>query len=219
MSKIMIVEDDAIIRTELNQILKQNGYETYMIESFDDVIRDIDLANPDLILLDINLPNQNGFDLCKEMKAKFDIPVLFVTSRDNEKDEVYGLILGADDFITKPYNIPILLARISNILRKNKDISQDLVVHDVKLDLNLATLTYQKNTIDLTKTEYKILFYLMKHSGRIVEPSEVIDFLWENKLYIDENILNVNLSRIRKKIKELGVTDFIKNKRGMGYII
>ncbi len=219
MSKILIVEDDINIKNELNQILRNNGYSTYAVDDYSQIDEDIETLQPDLILLDINLPHQNGFDICKKIKLKLDIPVLFVTSRDNERDELYGLILGADDYITKPYNIPILLARISNILKKSKQIDNQIIVNGVNLDINLATLTYQNISVELTKNEFKILFYLMNHHGRIVKTSEIIDYLWENKLYIDENILNVNLSRIRKKLKEIGVYDFIKNKRGMGYII
>lgn len=178
--------------------------------------------NPDIILLDINLPYYDGYYICKEIRKKKEIPIIIVSSRDSEMDELMSMNLGADDFITKPYNTQILLARIVSVLRRTygNSAAQEIIEHR-GLELNVArgTANFENTTIDLSKNELKILLCLMKSKGNIVSREDLMDFLWNSDLYIDDNTLSVNITRIRKKLQEIGFNDAIETKRGLGYIM
>lgn len=219
---IMIVEDDKSIRLELQVLLKNAGYEVYAVETFDDVIEQIKKVNPHMILMDVMLPIQSGLELCMKLRSFSQIPVLFVTNCNTTEDEMKCITMGGDDFVAKPYNVPILLGRIANVLRRTygNDKESNLLSHKgVVLNIETGEITYNEQNIDLTWSELKILACLFKKKGNFVSRVNLIEYLWENKLYIDDNTLSVNITRIRKKFSEYGLEDFIETKRGVGYRI
>ena len=215
---IIIVEDDPIIREKLSILLKDNGYETTLIDKFDNVIDDLLIENADLILLDINLPYMDGFDICKKLKEKTNIPIIFVTSRDTAEDEIKSIQVGGIDFITKPYNKTILLEKIKRALRLNNPINfKELTKNGYTLDLHLSLLKYDDKEIELTRNEFRILYYFFTNANRVITKDELLEKLWNDKYYLDDNILSVNINRLRNKAKEIGITDFLVNVRGKGY--
>ena len=220
MEKILIVEDDDTVRNELGSLLSKNGYEVLTTEDYLNVSSLIIEKVPNLVLLDINLPNTDGFELCKQIRGKVKTPIIFVTSRNTDIDELKSITLGGDDFITKPYNIPILLARIATILkRSDPDYNKDIVYKDVVLNTHLSTVKYMDNVTELTKNEFRILYYFFINPGKVISKDELVEYLWNNKLYVDENILNVNVTRLRKKLLEIGLDNFIDTIHGRGYKI
>jgi DNA-binding response OmpR family regulator len=222
MPQILIIEDDPFIRDELELLLENEGYSVTSVTDFTKSADEAAQNRPDLILLDVGLPGTDGFALCKEIRKFSRTPVIFVTGRDSLPDELKALSLGGDDYITKPYNIPVLLARIKAVLRRGAEFSaQDGVieVNGLRLDIAKAKLTFNGNTIEATKNELRILACLMRRQGKIVSRADLIEYLWDNQVYIDENTLSVNMNRLRAKLEELGVKDYIATKRGMGYMI
>ena len=222
MNKILIVEDDKKIRKELEVFLNKNGYIAKSLEKFDNTLQDILNENSDLVLLDINLPYVDGEFICKELRKISDVPIIMVTSRDNEIDELMSLYNGADQYVTKPYNIQILLAKIGGLLKRNKKKEKEMQKIDCDgFLLNILDRTIENNDkkIELTKNEYSILFYLAKNIGRVVSRDEIMDYLWESEEFIDDNTLSVNVKRLRKKLEELGLLDRIETRRGQGYIL
>ncbi len=222
MQKILIVEDDKKLRKELETFLTKHGFIAKGLEKFDNTIQDILNENADLILLDINLPYTDGEFVCKEIRKTSDVPIIMVTSRDNEIDELMSLNYGADQYVTKPYNIQILLAKINGLLKRNK--KSDKEMQEIDCDgfkLNIAERVIKKDDrkIELTKNEYTILYYLCINRGRIVSRDEIMDYLWESEEFIDDNTLSVNVKRLRGKLEELGLVDRIETRRGQGYIL
>ena len=222
MQKILIVEDDKKLRKELETFLTKHGFVAKGLEKFDNTIQDILNENADLILLDINLPYTDGEYVCKEVRKTSDVPIIMVTSRDNEIDELMSLNYGADQYVTKPYNIQILLAKINGLLKRNK--KSDKEMQEIDCDgfkLNIAERVIKKDDrkIELTKNEYTILYYLCINRGRIVSRDEIMDYLWESEEFIDDNTLSVNVKRLRGKLEELGLVDRIETRRGQGYIL
>ena len=222
MQKILIVEDDKKLRKELETFLTKHGFIAKGLEKFDNTIQNILNENADLILLDINLPYTDGEFVCKEVRKTSDVPIIMVTSRDNEIDELMSLNYGADQYVTKPYNIQILLAKINGLLKRNK--KSDKEMQEIECDgfkLNIAERVIKKDDrkIELTKNEYTILYYLCINRGRIVSRDEIMDYLWESEEFIDDNTLSVNVKRLRGKLEELGLVDRIETRRGQGYIL
>lgn len=222
MKKILIVEDDKKLRNELETFLNKNGFTAKGLEKFDNTIQDILNENADLILLDINLPYVDGEFVCKEIRKVSNVPIIIITSRDNEIDELMSLNYGADQYVTKPFNIQILLAKIIGLLKRNGSSSNN----QEKIDcdgfvLNIAERVIEKNDkkIDLTKNEYSILYYLSTHKNKVVTRDEIMDYLWDSEEFIDDNTLSVNIKRLRTKLEELGLQDKIETKRGQGYIL
>ena len=217
----MIIEDDWAIRDELALLLKNEGYCSLKVTDFTDITGQARKEKPDLILLDIGLPGQDGFGLCAEIKSIVEAPVIFVTSRDSGQDEVRGLSLGGDDYITKPYSVPVLLARIKAMLRRAGGSAEPDTMETAGLTLHLAKGTAQTKgkTVELTRTELKILACLMEHHGEIVSRPDLIEALWDCQIYIDDNTLSVNMTRLRAKLAEIGLPDYIRTRRGMGYQI
>ncbi|MGG7058791.1 response regulator transcription factor [Clostridium nigeriense] len=220
-NKIFIIEDDEKIRSELCTFLNRYGYETTYSLDFEHVIDEVLREKYHLILLDINLPYFDGYYICREIRKKSSVPIIVVTSRDSEVDELMSMNLGADDFITKPYNTQILLARISSLLRRtyNNHESEILEYRNLQLNLSKSEVEYNRNKIELSKNESKILYVLMKNKEKIVSRNEIIESLWESDDFIDDNTLTVNINRLRKKLEEIGAVNFLKTKRGQGYII
>ncbi|MBX9138981.1 MULTISPECIES: response regulator transcription factor [unclassified Clostridium] len=222
MNKIFIVEDEKTIRDELSIFLSRYGYQIEAPNNFENIIENIKNSNPDLILLDINLPIFDGYYLCREVRKFSETPIIVVTSRDSDVDELMSMNLGADDFVTKPYNTQILLARIESILKRvNRNLAvQDILEYkDIKVNLSNGTVAYNKKTVEITKNELKILSYLLKNRGNIVSREKLMNYLWDCEMFIDDNTLSVNVTRIRKKLEEIGVKDVIETRRGLGYII
>ena len=202
--------------------MTKHGFIAKGLEKFDNTIQDILNENADLILLDINLPYTDGEFVCKEVRKTSDVPIIMVTSRDNEIDELMSLNYGADQYVTKPYNIQILLAKINGLLKRNK--KSDKKMQEIDCDgfkLNIAERVIKKDDrkIELTKNEYTILYYLCINRGRIVSRDEIMDYLWESEEFIDDNTLSVNVKRLRGKLEELGLVDRIETRRGQGYIL
>lgn len=221
MKKILIIEDDEAIRNELKTFLCRYNYDTLVVEKFENIIEEIKKENADLILLDINLPIFDGFYICREIRKNSNVPIIIVTSRDSDIDELMSMNLGADDFITKPYNIQILLARINSVLKRvySKEIQESMVYKDLVLNLSNGTISYKDNTLNLTKNEIKILSYLIKNKGKIISRENLMEYLWNDDFFVDDNTLSVNITRLRKKIESIGLKNPIETRRGLGYIM
>ena len=219
--KIMIIEDDPVIQGELQTLLNGNGYATIGIKDFSAVIEQIQDEKPHLILLDIKLPGENGFALCSKIRTFSEVPIIFVTSCNTDMDELNSIMLGGDAFITKPYNTAILLAKIASLLKKAYPAQQreQIAYGDAVLHLESSSLDYHGQSVELTKNELKILYYLFKNGGKICSRGDMIEYLWDNQLYVDDNALSVNINRIREKLAGIGLTDFIKTKHRQGYTI
>ena len=199
MQKIMVIEDDPVIRDELTLLLSNEGYQTIAIAEFTNVAVQVSERSPDLILLDLNLPERDGLSLCADIRKASTIPIIFVTSRDSTADELHALSLGGDDYITKPYNIPVLLARIKAVLRRSSGTAEPdtLEAGGLTLHLTQGTASAGGNSVELTRNELKILSHLMSHAGKIVPRADLIESLWESQIYIDDNTLSVNVTRLR----------------------
>lgn len=219
--KIFIIEDDPLIRNELNTLLQSNGYETAAPELFSNVIDRIKAEQPHLILLDIKLPGTSGFSLCTQIRTFSDVPIIFVTSCNTDMDELNSIMLGGDAFITKPYNTAILLAKIASLLKRAYPAQQNeqLTYGGAILHLESSSLEYEGQRVELTKNELKILYYLFRNAGKICSRSDIVEFLWDNQLYVDDNALSVNINRIREKLAGIGLKDFIKTKHRQGYTL
>lgn len=219
--KILIIEDDPVIQNELRILLCGNGYDTVSVKDFSTVIEVVKEECPHLILLDIKLPQENGFSLCSKIRTFSNVPIIFVTSCDTDMDELNSIMLGGDAFITKPYNTAILLAKIASLLKRVYSVEQNetLLWQGVILHLETSMIEYKNQQAELTKNEVKILYYLFKHAGKICSRNDIVDFLWDNQLYVDDNALSVNINRIRDKLSNIGLDDFIKTKHRQGYTI
>lgn len=221
MKKILIVEDDEKLRQELQIFLIRNGYDAVVIEQFDDALRDILQARADLILLDINLPNADGEYLLKELRKESDVPVIMITSRDNEMDELLSMHYGADHYVTKPFNTQILLAKIMAILKRAGNVMSQEKINcgQFVLDISKSRIERNEKWVELTGNELKIVKCLVKNKGNIVSRDDIMNDLWDSDSFIDDNTLTVNMTRIRKKLEELDLQDVIATKRGQGYIL
>lgn len=219
--KIFIIEDEPAIREELEQLLGKYGYDCVSSDDFQNIGETALDAQADLILLDINLPYQDGFQVCRSIRQKSNVPIIILTSRNTDFDELMGLNIGADDFVSKPYNGQVLLARIQKILARTYEVQSNTLLPHKGLTLNLlrATISHNGNEKELTKNELGILRLLMLNKGNIIPRDAIIDELWQSEEFIDENTLNVNVVRLRKKLAEIGLPDYLETKRGMGYSV
>ena len=219
--KIFIVEDDFTIQTQLKTLLSGNGYEARAVTDFAGIIEQFKAFAPHLVLLDIKLPGNNGFEICSQIRSLSDIPIVFVTSSNTDMDELNSIMLGGDAFITKPYNTAILLAKIASLLRRAyaSGQSETLTWNGATLHLESSFIEYNGLKAELTKNELKILYYLFKNAGKICPRSDIVDFLWDNQLYVDDNALSVNITRIREKLASIGLNGFIKTKHRQGYTL
>ena len=220
MKKILIIEDDESVRGELEELLSNAGYEVLALEDYTNMLEDILMIRPDLVLLDINIPYMNGEVLLKTLRKESDIPVIMVTSKNTEIDEVLSMSYGADDYITKPYNPTILLLRIGAVLKRGeKNITDVILYHDLSIEIKKGIVKKGEEEIVLTKNEMIIFLYLYERIGSIVTRDELMTELWNNDEYINDNALTVNISRLRSKLRELGVEDAIETRKGQGYIL
>ena len=216
----MVIEDNTAIQEELALLLENEGYTPLVVTNFTDIPEQAVLERPDLILLDIGLPGRDGFSLCAALRKAVSAPVIFVTSRDASTDEVRALSLGGDDYITKPYSVPVLLARIKAVLRRSSgepEPADILEAGGLRLSLTKGVVSANGKTAELTRNEIQILACLIARMGQIVSRADLIDALWDNQIYIDDNTLSVNMTRLRGKLAEIGLPDAIKTRRGMGY--
>lgn len=217
MNTIAIIEDNQTVREEISSYLQRQGFHTIIPEDFSNIPSVLEESVADLLLLDINLGHFDGYALCREIRRKSQIPIIFVTGRSSDLDELKGITLGGDDYIRKPYNLPVLLARICRLLSRSSQVQESLEFSGVVLNLVLGQIRHGDSILDLSKNEIKILYYLFLNQDCPVPRDDLIEFLWESKLYVDENILNVNLSRLRKRLAGIGLTNFIRTIPGTGY--
>lgn len=219
--RILVIEDDSIIRAELITLLEGNDYEALGVTDFTAVVQTVRAFQPHLILLDIKLPQTNGFTICSQIRGFSNVPIIFVTSCTTDMDELNSIMLGGDAFITKPYNTAILLARIASLLKRAypTEAQTSLAYQGAILHLDSSKIEYTGQQADLTKNELKILCYLFKHAGVICARADMVEYLWDNQVYIDDNALSVNINRIREKLASIGLTDFIKTKHRQGYTL
>ena len=217
--KIFVVEDETEICKELSVLLQKYGYAYESSTDFAHITDHILKAEADLVLLDINLPYQDGYTICREIRKQSDIPIIVLTSRNTDFDELMSLNIGADDFISKPYNAQVLIARIQKILKRTYEAQVNSVLIHKGLTINLlkATASYGDKEVDLTKNELGILRLLVVNKGNVIPRDAIIDELWQSDEFIDENTLNVNIMRLRKKLSEIGAPDYLETKRGLGY--
>lgn len=217
--KIFVVEDETEICKELSVLLQKYGYAYESSTDFAHITDHILKAEADLVLLDINLPYQDGYMICREIRKQSDIPIIVLTSRNTDFDELMSLNIGADDFISKPYNAQVLIARIQKILKRTYEAQVNSVLIHKGLTINLlkATASYGDKEVDLTKNELGILRLLVVNKGNVIPRDAIIDELWQSDEFIDENTLNVNIVRLRKKLSEIGAPDYLETKRGLGY--
>lgn len=219
MQKILIVEDDKLLAQELKELLENAGYQATKLENFEEIKKYLLKQNADLILLDINLPNNNGQLLLKEIRKKSNVPVIMVTSRDTETDEVISMSSGADDYITKPYNPTILLLRIEAVLKRTQNEPEKIKYKNIEIDKARSQIICEDKVIILSKNEILMLEYLLKNQGKIISREEIMSYLWESEEFVDDNTLTVNISRLRSKLEMVGLKNVIETRRGQGYIL
>ena len=221
MARIYIVEDDAAIRGELVQVLEREGYEVAWCATFSHVVDDILAATPDLVLLDLTLPETDGQFICRELRAASSVPIIVLTSRTTEVDEVMSMTLGADDFIAKPYRARVLVARVQALLRRTSKAAPSSVLTHGGLTVDLARSVASANgrQVELTKNELRILASLIKRAGTIVPRDALMRDLWDSDAFIDDNTLTVNINRLRATLEKIGVTGYLVTHRGQGYAV
>lgn len=225
MKKIVIVEDDIEIRTQLAGFLGNNGYECYEITDFSNVAGQIAASGADMVLLDLTLPGADGAGILRDLRKISEIPVIIVTSKNTEMDEVICMSYGADDFIAKPYNPAILLLHLEAVFKRLSRSGEENIVEykNIRLDAGRGTMeimsqdSARTEAVELTKNEMRILVYLIKNQGKIVPRDELISYLWDSEEFVDDNTLTVNINRVRAKLKAHGIGELIKTKRGIGY--
>lgn len=223
MALIYIVEDDEPIRRELGDILARAGFEVEACESFEHVSRDILAAAPDLVLLDLTLPVKDGQHICREVRRESEVPIIVLTSRTTEIDEVMAMTLGADDFVPKPYSARVLVARINALLRRTAAAGErsTLVHKGLELDLarSMVTNTQTGASTELTKNELRILSLLLSRAGKIVSRSAIMQDLWDSDAFVDDNTLTVNINRLRTTLDKIGIKGYLTTHRGQGYSV
>ena len=221
---IFIIEDDKSLSDEIKLVLNKWGYKVGQVNNFENITNEVLECNPKLILMDINLPSYDGFYWCSQIRNFMKLPIIFISSRDNDMDIIMSINMGGDDYITKPFSPQVLVAKIQAILRRtysyNKDLKSDIIkFKDVTLNIVEGKIYFKDENVDLTKNELKIMNILMLNQEKIATREEIIEELWETDEFISENTLTVNVNRLRKKLSSIGLDDFIETKKGQGYII
>ena len=223
MYKLMIIEDEEKISNIIKSSLEKWGFEAYCVENFNSIFEEFTIENPQLIIMDVNLPVCDGFYWCNKIRNISKVPVLFLSSRSTSMDIIMAVNMGGDDYITKPFSMDVLIAKINALLRRTYsyvETTLDTIEHNgVVLSLKDNTLYYKEKTLELTKNEFKILYTLMKKQESIVSREKLMKELWEDESFVDDNTLTVNINRLRKKLKELGLDEYIKTIKNQGYII
>lgn len=223
MYKIMIVEDDSALSQNVCMRLQKWGYDACAVKNFENIIPEFAEIKPNLVIMDVNLPCYDGFYWCKKIRDISKLPVLFLSSRDTNMDIVMAVNTGADDYITKPFSMDVLVAKINALLRRTYSYTgenDDTFEHNnVVLNMSEGTLLYCEKKIELTKNEFKVMMLLMKNSGRIVSRERIMRALWDDDNFINDNTLTVNINRLRGKLKDIGLGELIMTKKGYGYMI
>lgn len=222
MYKILIVEDDKVIAKAINRQMIAWGYETCVTEDFRNIMESFVEFDPQLVLLDISLPFYNGYHWCTEIRRVSKVPIIFISSNSDNMNIVMAMNMGADDFIAKPFDLNVLIAKIQALLRRTYDFDNDsnLLEHGgALLNCKDATVTYAGEQLSLTKNEFRILQLLMERQGSVVSRETIMQALWESDSFVDDNTLTVNVTRLRKSLESIGLTDIIKTKKGLGYIL
>lgn len=219
--RILIIEDDFIIANALKKELKKHEYNVLLIEDFSDVMTTFNAFDPHLVLIDINLPHHNGYYWCSQIRVDSNVPIIFISSLSERMDQMMAMQMGADDYITKPIDLQLTVAKIEALLRRSYDFAQPKVenytFHQVKLNPERSELTHKSQAIALTFTELQILKVLFQNGENYSKREEILDYCWQNDQYIDDNTLAVNISRLRKKLKSIGLNGFIETKKNVGY--
>lgn len=215
---IAIAEDNTTTRRELSRLLTSHGYETVLPDDFKDLAGQLAGLSADLILLDVNLPYENGYDICRRIRELTRTPVIFVTSRDTSADELMSIRAGGIDFVSKPYDPLILLEKIRRALRLTDPGNfRELTRKGCTLDLHLSVIRYSGREAELTRNEFRILYYFFMNSGKVIGKVELLEKLWNDRFYLDENVLMVNMTRLKHKLREIVITHLLENIRGKGW--
>ena len=218
MANIFLLEDDKILSKGISIALKKDEHMVTAVYGYLEALKQYQKQKYDLFLLDINLPYENGYEVCRKIKQVMPVPIIFVTSRDTNADELKSIQVGGIDFITKPYDTLILLEKIKRALQlSNPNNFRELVKKDCTLDLHLSILKYQEKSIELTRNEFRILYYFFMNEDKVISKEELLEKLWNDKYYFDENVLLVNMTRLKKKMKEIGIVHLLENIRGKGW--
>ena len=218
MANIFLLEDDKILSKGISIALKKDEHTVTAVYGYLEALQQYQKQKYDLFLLDINLPYENGYEVCRKIKQVMPVPIIFVTSRDPNADELKSIQVGGIDFITKPYDTLILLEKIKRALQlSNPNNFRELVKKDCTLDLHLSILKYQEKSIELTRNEFRILYYFFMNEDKVISKEELLEKLWNDKYYLDENVLLVNMTRLKKKMKEIGIVHLLENIRGKGW--
>lgn len=222
MKDILLIEDDVDLSKEISQALGNWGFNISLIDNFEAILEEFMDKKPQLIIMDINLPFYNGFYWCEEIRKISNVPIMFLSSRDSDMDLIMGINNGGDDYITKPFSLDVLVTKINAIMRRTYDYGENasLIYHgEIVFDIEKGTIKYREKNVDLTKNEIKIMILLLKNKSKIVSRESLMMYLWDSDEFISDNALTVNINRLRVKFKELGFEDFIKTKKGIGYIV
>ncbi|SFA91519.1 response regulator transcription factor [Clostridium frigidicarnis] len=223
MKSVLLIEDDIALSKEIKLVLEKWGYEVNLINDFQNIMKEFINTNPHLVIMDVNLPFFDGFYWCSKIREVSKTPIIYLSSRDSNMDVIMGINNGGDDYITKPFSEDLLITKISAVLRRTYDYSKDnsylIYCEDLILDVEKGEINYKNNKLDLTKNEIRILALLMKSKGKVVSREKLMMSLWEDDEFVNDNALTVNINRIRNRLKEIGIKDFIKTKKGIGYII
>lgn len=222
MKKILLVEDDLDVGRELALSLRKWAFKVELIDNFDNIVKEFVEKKPSLILMDVNLPFYDGFYWCEKIREISKVPIIFLSSRDSNMDIIMGMNNGGDDYITKPFSVEVLISKINALLRRSYDYTNSdslIYYNDAVLDVERCIFRYKDKEIELTKNEIKILSALIKNKGKVVSREKLMMSLWNDDEFVSDNTLTVNITRLRAKIKELGLYDVIKTKKGIGYLI
>lgn len=221
MEKIFLIEDNLQMQKYIADFLSAQGYDVKLIADYDNLLEEVKLAQPKLILLDITLPKYDGFFYLKLLRKHYEIPIIILSARSDESEQIRGIENGASDYITKPFSINLLLAKINAMFQREKEKVQNennIILGDLYIDINSFKATYQGKDIDLTKNEFKILILLTKNAGAVISRNQLLEQLWDDTNFVDDNTLTVNISRLKKKLQQVELEDVILNKRGVGYV-
>ena len=220
MIKILLVEDDIALVKNLKYHLENNNYNVLTIEDFSTVEQYIKEQDFDLAILDINLPQTDGFYLCKVIRETSEVPIIILSARNKEMEQVLGIELGADDYITKPFSVNVLVAKIKSLLRRvnSLNVENPYQINDLALDIRSFSLSYKGQVVELAKNELKLLKSFFDNQDKVLTREELLECLWDTEVFIDDNTLTVNVTRVKKKLQKLGLSDVIKTKWGVGYV-
>lgn len=221
--RIFLIEDDAMLAEEISKLLIKWGYSVTIVKMFDSILDEFVNLQPHVVLMDVNIPSFDGFHWCKKLREISEVPIIFISSRDSSMDIIMGMNNGGDDYLTKPFESGVLVAKLQAIIRRNYEFnlmkSNVVEYRGVTLNLDDTIVTYENRDVELTKNELKILKLLIENQGKVVTRQALMRSLWDDEIYVNENTLTVNVNRLRLKLDELGVKEFITTKKGMGYMI